>query len=277
MMKFSMSGEKAKPIKTIIEVVSSLTEGTESFIFSEKGIIFRSMEQSGAVFLNFDIEKDYFDEFELDQNLILGINIEDFRKVFSRTLSKDEKVTISHDEDKNRLVVTFKKEKSSTRTYSLSIHTADDSKAEIAEKAKSIPLSCQIHLAPNSFKELLGDVGIAADKSAKHLTITVNSNDSAIFEVNKGSEGMTAKVELSRGEADAPILNIERENDEDIQAVYDMDYLEKLTKLDAIADSVKLELGNNNPLRIIFKLEQIDFTFLMAPLETEDDFDDDND
>lgn len=271
----SMTGEKAKPFKAIIDVVSSFTDGAENFIFSESGVILRSMESSGAVFVNFDISNDYFDDFKVDKNVILGINIEDMKRVFSRSLNPEEKVTLRHDEDKNRLVVTFKSN-SSTRRYSLSLHTAEEDNASVAEKAKSIPLSCQIQLAPGSFKNLLADVGIAADKSAKHLTITVESNEQVLFEVNRGSEGMSAAVELKTGEADASIISITRENDETIRSVYDMDYLEKIAKLDVLAESSLLEFGNNNPLRITFSIDKIDFTFLMAPLETEDDYEDED-
>ena len=63
-------------------------------------------------------------------------------------------------------------------------------------------------------------------------------------------------------------------------SVYDMDYLEKLTKLDMIANKVKFELDTDNPLRVTFEfVDNIEFLFLMAPLETGDedeDFDDED-
>ncbi|MHA2364320.1 MAG: hypothetical protein ACXAC7_10205 [Candidatus Hodarchaeales archaeon] len=281
MFSCTLTGEKARPIKTIIDVVSSMIEGPKNFIFNDTGIVLRSMESSGAVFINFDIAKDYFDSFELDEPVILGLNIDDLKRVFSRSLAADEKISFKHDENKNKFIITFKKPDSSRRTYSLTLHTAEEDNAAIAERAKSIPLSCNLVLAPGSFKELLADVGIAADKSAKHLTITLESNDKALFEVNKGSEGMSAQVELSTGSDEsqgaAPILSIEREGDENVQSVYDMDYLEKMTKLDGLSEKVLLELASENPLRITFNLDKIDFTFLMAPLETDSDYDDEDD
>lgn len=271
-MEYTFSGEKVKPIRTIIEVVSSIVDGNNNFIFSDRGIALRTMEPSGAVFISFDIERDYFSSSEVDEETMLAINIEDLRKVLSRSIDAAETVTLAYKPDENKLVVTYQKvDKSQKRMYKLALHSPNEQDPSIYERAKTLPLSCTLNLQPGALKEILGDVGVAADKAQKSLTLNVDT-EGVIFEVNQGMEGMSAKVELRKDNTDGagPIMGLELEDDEAISALYDMDYLEKLTKLDGLAENVKLELGDNSPLRINFTISSIKFTYLMAPLEEED-------
>lgn len=276
----SVSNDQIKYLRTIVDVTSGIVSGPQLFQFSESGLFFESMEQSGAVFLTFNVNKSFFKEYKLEKVLELKLNIDDLKKILSRNLGPDEELLFNYGEVSGKFALHFIKGSGQKRKYEIPIHDLDSSdNRDIGEKARSIPLSCQINLEPGSFKEILADVAIAADKSQKHLHIKI-SKDLAIFEINRGLEGMNALVELPVQENQ---LTINLEDDQDVESNYDMEYLEKLTKLDTIADKVGLELASDSPLRIIFNIsDNLEFMFLMAPLELgdddlDDDFDEDED
>lgn len=277
MLTATITNDKVKFLRTMIDVSQGIVNGPQLFQFSENGLFFESMEQSGAVFVTFNVTKGFFKEYKLDKLLELKLNIDDLKKILSRALGSDEELIFNFN-DANKFAIHFIKSSGQKRKYEIPIHDIEeDDKRDIGEKARSIPLSCQINLEPGSFKDILADVGIAADKSQKHLQIKVNKQ-LITFEINRGMEGMNALVELPVADNQ---ISISMEDDDDVASNYDMDYLEKLTKLDALTHKIGLELATDGPMRIIFNLsDDLDFMFLMAPLELgdeDDDFEDEYD
>ncbi len=272
-LELTLSGEKLLPLRILIETVAVFSDGAETFIFTTEGINFQTMDSSGAAFFTFQIPKEYFDTYAVNESRLIALNLEDFRKVITRPISNDEKITLKMDDDKNRFFVILKKPSRSQRTYSLTLHTPGEIEQQTFDRAQAMQLRCQIFLAPaRTFKEILADLGVVADKSVKHMTIDVKSHTEAFFSMNRGSEGASAELVLNTPDPEkeqqvAPIKSIEYiGNNGPFSAVYDMDYLEKLTKLEGQSQGTLLEMGNGQPLRIKIQLDgDIQAMFLMAP------------
>lgn len=274
MLMCQINNENIKYLRTIIETTSNIVSGPRTFRFTQEGLSFESMDQ-GSVFVYFKVLKEFFTTYELKNDVLeLRLNIDDLKKVLSRAISSDEILTLNFS-DSNKFGINFSKSsgQGQKRKYELALHNPDDDeeKRNISEVIKSIPLSCHMVLNPGSFKEILSDVGIAGEKDAKHLIISVD-NSFAKFEINKGSEGMNALVEIPTNDASYQI----KIDEDSVKASYDMEYLDKLTKLDTVSKKVDFELGSDKPLRITFKIsDPIDFIFVMAPLVEEDEEDSD--
>lgn len=274
MLTCQINNENIKYLRTIIEATSNIVSGPRTFKFTPEGLSFETMEQ-GSVFVYFSVQHEFFNKYELKNEILeLRINIDDLKKVLSRAISADEILTLNFT-DSNKFAINFSKAsgQGQKRKYELALHNPDDDeeKRNISEQIKSIPLNCYMGLAPGVLKDILSDVGIAGEKDSKHLTINVDSSI-AKFELNKGSEGMNAVVELPVTDSS---YNIKLEDDEAVKASYDMEYLDKLTKLDPVSKKVDVEMGSDKPLRITFNLsEQIEFVFVMAPLVEEDEDED---
>ena len=276
MLTCQIGNENIKYIRQIIDTTANIVTGPRTFKFTQEGLSLESMDK-GSVFVYFLVRKDFFSKYELKKDILeLRINIDDLKKVLTRAISSEEILTLSFS-DSNKFGINFSKSsgQGQKRKYELPLHNPDDDedKRNIGDLVKSIPLSCHMILNPGALKEILSDVGIAAEKDAKHLSINVD-NALAKFEINKGSEGMNALVEIPMSD---PSYQIKLE-EESVKASYDMEYLDKLTKLDPFSQKVDLELGTDKPLRITFKIsEPIDFIFVMAPLVEDEDEDEDSD
>ncbi len=273
MLTCQITTDNIKYLRTIIDTTSNIVSGPRTFRFNQDGLSFESMDQ-GSVFVYFNVSKTFFQTYELKNDVLeLRINIDDLKKVLSRSISSDEILTLNFS-DSNKFGINFSKStgQGQKRKYELALHNPDDDeeKRNISDVIKSIPLSCKMTLNPGSFRDILSDVGIAGEKDAKHLIINVD-NSFAKFEINKGSEGMNAQVEIPASDYDIKL------EEDTVKASYDMDYLDKLSKLDPVSTKVEFELGTDKPLRITFKIsEYIDFIFVMAPLVEEDEEEDDD-
>ena len=277
MLSSQVSNENIRYLRSLIDVCSNIVSGPQTFIFSaENGFSFESMEPSGAVFVYFNVPKEFFTLFECKKDILeLRINIEDLKKVLSRNLTSEEQLSFTYSES-SKFTINFVKEKGQKRKYELSLHNPqdDDSQRNLVDRVKSIPLNCTAIMNPGTFKDILADVGIAADKKDKPISVSVTSK-MLKFEMNRGMDGMTATVELPESELASKIV---LENDESFETVYDMDYLEKLTKIDAIASKVIFEFGIEKPLRMAFNIsDKMEFIFMAGPLQSDDDFEDSDD
>lgn len=272
MLMCQINNENIKYLRTIIDTTSNIVSGPRTFRFTQEGLSFESMDQ-GSVFVYFKVLKDFFTKYELKNDVLeLRINIDDLKKVLSRNISADEILSLNFS-DSNKFGINFSKSsgQGQKRKYELALHNPDDDeeKRNISEVIKSIPLSCHMILNPGSLKDILSDVGIAGEKDSKHLSINVDSSF-AKFEINKGSEGMNALVEIPVNDSSYQI----KLDEDNVKASYDMEFLDKVAKLDPVSKKVDLELGTDKPLRITFKiLDPIDFIFVMAPLVEEDEED----
>jgi len=279
MLRIVIAQPDIKIFKTCIETVANVFSGPKTFKFMPDRMQFQGMDQ-GSVFVFFDILKEYFKTYELDNDVLeLRVDVGDFKKILSRPMDESELLTMEFNSS-NKLELSFKKDTNNNkRKYELALHNPDDDteKRDIAEVIKSIPLTVGMNCKSGLLKKAFGDVAIAAEKDAKHLIVTGN-HDIITFQVNNGSEGMNALVELPTGEQDEyevltddPIFNI--------KASYDMEYIDKVIKLDDLTTKTLFQLDTDKPARFTFRIhEYIEFVFVEAPLveEADDESDDSN-
>ena len=124
-----------------------------------------------------------------------------------------------------------------------------------------------------NLKNILSDVGIVAQKDLRHLSVKIENRNELVFELKGDATGIYAKSVLKKGDG-SPIHEIKSDS-ERVESLYDMENLEKLFKIDAMADKSVMELSSDNPLRITFSLadDNIEFVYLVAPLDTEEEED----
>lgn len=271
MIDLSFKGSSAKDFKTLIDVVQGIVTGPRKFDFYPDKIVMASMENSSSVFVMFEIKKAFFDSYNVESEMSLGLSIDDLKKVFSRSIKDNANIKLSYSSTENRMLVTFDEDRSNVE-YKLNVHVPEEEHSEIVNKVKAIPLGCGISLEGGHLKNLLSDVGVVAQKdSTKQLAIRVSQNKEIVFELKSDQTGINAKSVIKTGDG-SPIESI-TSDEEQVEGFYDMDYLEKLFKIDAISNKARMELASEHPLRLTFTAAggSIEFIYLMAPLETETD------
>jgi hypothetical protein len=268
MIELSFKGAKAKEFKTLLEVVQAIVDGPRKWDFYSDKVVMACMENSSSVFVMFEIKKTFFDTYKVDESS-LGLSIDDLKKVFSRSIKDSAEIKMSYNNEENRLVIKFEEDRSSVE-YKLNVHVPEDEHSEIVSKVRAIPLGTSIKLeGGGNLKNILSDVGIVAQKELKQLAIKVNKTEEISFELKGDTTGINAKSTIRKGDG-SPIIEVSTDMDE-VTSFYDMDYLEKLFKIDSISEQALMELASDHPLRLTFALgnNNIEFIYLMAPLEVE--------
>ncbi|MHA2104773.1 MAG: hypothetical protein ACW981_15200, partial [Candidatus Hodarchaeales archaeon] len=255
------------------DVLQSIVVGPRKFNFDQDKIVMASMEESAAVFVMFELNKSLFSNYNVEDATSLGLSLDDLKKVFSRSFKDDANLTMKYSPDSNKFDITFEEGVSKVE-YKLNVHVPDVDNSDTVSKVKAIPLDSEITFeGGGNLKNILSDVGIVAQKDLRHLAIIIENKNELIFELKGDATGIYAKSSLKKGEK-SPIHEIKCDSDH-VESLYDMENLEKLFKIDAIADKSVMELSSDNPLRLTFNLKDnnIEFIYLVAPLDTEEEED----
>lgn len=101
--------------KTCVGAISGMIDEA-AFKVSPEGMKMRAMDPSHICLVDFELRKEAFNEFLVNEPVTLGINLLGMDKILSRARTDDEFV-LELDAEKNRLVLTFKS--ASTRSFSM--------------------------------------------------------------------------------------------------------------------------------------------------------------
>ncbi len=203
--------------------------------------------------VDFELKKSFFEEYEVDQEQDIGLNIVDLTSILKRSKKSS---TISFVLEDSRFRVLIKN--GTQRRFQLPV--LDISKEEVPN----------LEQLEEQFKvkvELLGNVLEEFLKDAKLIT------DAVIFSVKDKKFKMEAIGDVSKAEVeleagDEGLISLEGV---EARAKYPLDYLRKIMKASKASDSVSLYFANDFPLKISFNISSdVKLDFVVAPRTIEE-------
>lgn len=239
--------EDPKLLKDSLKSISNLiSEGM--FKVTDEGLKLVAADPAMIALVDFKMEKDAFDDFEVEGEEEIGVNLEKMYSILKRAGSSDE-LTLSSKEDSK---VVIKLENSSSRTFSLPLLNIDE---ENELSTQDLEFNAVADLKTDALSEGIGDAKIVSDSvtveaESGKITIKAEGNNSnAEFQIEEGSEGLLD-------------LNV----DSPIKSMFSLGYLSKMMKADKLADTVKMKMGNDYPVRLEFQVpEKLELGFVLAP------------
>ena len=234
---------KADTLREIIGVVSTLVEEIKLNIDTD-GLSLRAVDPAHVAMVDLSLKAGAFEQLKADKTEI-GIDIDKLKEVLKLAKVGDI-LTMKHDEDKNKLVITVE---NITRRMSLV-----DTTGMSDPKVPNLNLSAKVKLKSSELSQ-----GIKASESVSdHIAIVVGPDG---FELK--SEGDTDSVELKLPKD----LLEELEIREPVKSLYSLEYFSNMIRSVGTAEFVTLYLGNNYPIRIEFDLAGSEghAVYLLAP------------
>ncbi len=235
-------------MKTVSDLIS---EGL--FQLTDDGVKLIAADPAMVALVDFKIEKDVFENYELDEEDKVGLNLENFYSILRRANS-DDTITFEVKEDESKFYI--KMENSSTRNFSLPIlNLSEDDIPSTDQLDFTVTAELETSVLESAIKDALvvGDsVTISADSET--LNIEAEGDQSNVdFSISGDSPGV---MELEGGEA---------------RSMFSLDYLNNMTGAKKLSDNVELKLGEDFPMRLNFTVpEQARLSFVLAPRIEED-------
>ncbi|MCY0868473.1 MAG: proliferating cell nuclear antigen (pcna) [Desulfurococcus sp.] len=233
-----------------IAAISKIIEEA-SFKIDENGLSLRAMDPSTVVFVEFQIPRDAFSEYEVEGSHVIGVNMEEVAKVLKRA-RKGDSLILEVLKD-GRLSVVF--EGHGLRRFNVpSVELTYEELPKI-----SFDVGFKGKILPKAFKDIVSEVKPISDS----VEFRAQREESKLI-VASSSEIAEVEIEFSASEG----ALIEYEILEDSRAKYTIDYLADITSASQAAEVMSLEFGNDTPIKLTYELIGGGvLTFYVAPRE----------
>ena len=246
-MKFEATLGNTSLFKDSIETISDIIdEGI--FEVSDDGISLVATDRAMVAVVDFEMKKDAFEEFNLEGETKIGLNMPNLVSICKR-IKPEDKLILKLDNKDNKLNLIFKG--LSERRFSVPIIDVSEDDVPPTDEL-DFPLSVEI--LSNVLKEGISDAEVVAD--------------SVKFRADKDFFGMRAEGDMS--DTELKLINGETENlkitgKEHVESRFPIDYLKRMIKASKIAPRTTINLGNDYPLKLEFGTDKVKMNFVLAP------------
>ncbi len=231
-------------MKTISDLIS---EGL--FQLTEDGLKLVAADPAMVALVDFKIEKDVFETYELDEEDKVGLNLENLYSILRRANSGDT-ITLELEEDESKFHI--KMENGSTRNFSLPILNLSEDDIPDTESLNQFNVDADLETAV--LESAIKDAMVVGD------SVTVSADDSSIKIV---AEGDQSNVDFTITEDSEGVMEIDGS---EASSMFSLDYLSSMVKAKKLSDTVELRLGDDFPMRLNFEVpEKARLSFVLAP------------
>lgn len=239
---------EARTMKSLAEAISNLID-EGALRATKEGIKMRAVDPAHVAMVILDLSSKAFEEYEVDGETVLGIDLEKFNTILRRA-GPNERLEMKLDEGTNRLKITVRG--ISTRSFNLPL-------IEVSEEELRVPqidYPAQLKIDAGVIREGLKDAETVSD----HVALEVDKNT---FYMRASGDAGDVEVKLGKDDEAMVELNVK----ETVKSLFSIEYLDDMMKASLATDVVLISLGNNLPVLLELKLgaEVGKIVFLLAP------------
>lgn len=235
-------------INSIATIGELIDEGL--FKLSKDGISFIAADRAMVAVVDFKISSQAFDKYEIDQEQSIGLNVTNFLSILKRCGSGDK---LSLGLKDSKLEVTI--EGNSKRRFLVPLL---DLRQEEVPPIDQLSFSAKAVLKPAILQSGIDDAEIIAD------AVMFQTLDNKFL---MSAAGDVSKTELELEKGNESLLEL---MDGNVKSRYPLGYLKKMIKAAKIADVVSVQFGQDYPMKVEFKNEKCQLSFILAPRVSDD-------
>lgn len=223
-----------------------ISEG--NFVAKPAGISFMATDPTMVALVQLELKPAVFKEYHVESETEISVNLDSILSVLRRAGAKDA-VTLEVEKGANKLNITLTGQ--STRKFTIPL--LDIEKGEIPEMNLDFP--AVVEMSSSIFSDGIADASIVGD------TMVLSAKD-GVF--NMASDGDTSNMSLHLDKSSEGVVAIKAISE--AHSKFSLDYLKKIEKATKISESVKLHLGKDYPLKVIFRApDKVELTYILAP------------
>ena len=221
-----------------VEIISELV--TEARIkVNEFGRSITAIDPANVAMVGFKLPKSAFSQFEVGSE-VLGVNMDNLKRILKRCGAGSSLVL-----EKRENQLEIKIYDKIRRNFSLNLIDVESEDKEMP----SLDFSSRVEMLSSYFVEAVEDCAVV--------------DDACSFIIKEGKFIIEAKsLNSARSEFSSDEVKIDAE---DCKAKYSLEYLQKFAKGAKICDRTILNFANEHPLKIEFKAQHFELSFILAP------------
>ncbi|MBI2546867.1 MAG: proliferating cell nuclear antigen (pcna) [Candidatus Aenigmarchaeota archaeon] len=244
-----MFSAKLSDAKLFVNAISTIGELIDEGVFNitKDGINLVAADRAMVAVVDFKMASSAFDEFQVDADQKIGLNITNMLSVLKR-IGADDKMSLNLQGSK----LEIKLEGKSKRRFVIPL--LDISQEEIPP-IQQLDFPVKVEVKPQILESGIEDADVISDAVMMEAL-----KDKFVMR----AEGDVSKAELELERGNENLLNLEAASE--VKSRYPLDYLKKMMKAAKIADNVTIWLGQDYPMRLEFKSgDKASLSFVLAP------------
>lgn len=251
---FRLRLNEPKVFIKLMEILGKLLDLAELSIASDS-LKLVAMDASHVLNINLTLPGAFFNEYMIYTPQTIRLDLKELNRVLKR--SREELLFLMDSSTENKLLAQFQKDKNK-RNFKVKLQDPIDA----VEPIREIDYEAALRFDAGRFAELIGDALLASD----YATFTVESKKSEdAFIIDAIGDDTEFNAEI-RDFLEKPTIPGTQ------QAVYSLEYLSDIAKLEDISSVVNLQFSNEMPLELTYSLEKEGVIVLtLAPRVTEEE------
>ena len=243
---FKLRLDDSKVFSSAINIISEfITEAT--FKINSEGFKLISMDPANISMVILNILPSAFTEYKCEGEEEITVNVENMKQALRRIKPTE---AIAFTTDKNALVMEILGKTS--KKFRIPLLEKEGGE----KKIPSLTFKAEVEIDAKEFKDYIEDAAVVGDALSIFATkdtiklVSGETSSKVDIEINKDSSDILIKMKV----------------DEDLKSIYSIEYLKKMSKASAIADTALLRFSQDYPLRIDFKaINKVQMSFILAP------------
>ena len=241
-----------KLLRNSIDTISQLIDDG-LFKLSKEGMELSAADRATVSFVDFKLNSSAFDDYKCDANISIGLNLLNFLTVLKRANAND-KLTLNLDEKENKLEIIL--EGDSKRKFAIPLI---EIRREEMPQVDKLEFTADAKVRADIIEQGINDADIVADS----IIIELSEDNLRMF-----ASGNSSKSELNLEKGNEALLDLRAGTR--VQSRYSLEYLKKMIKGSRISDSMKIMLGKDFPLKMLFESKDACLSMILAPRVSED-------
>ena len=246
--------KNGKIFGSVVGAIASLMDEVTVSI-THDGLSVRAMDPGHVALADLRMSRAAFEEYAVESDLELGIDLGRLNTILKRAGSKD-RVELALSEDGSALRVTLSTAQgdevtisnSTTRRFDLPL--IDVGEEEFPEPELGFP--AKVEIDPKVLSEGIKDAEIVSDH------VTLRADEDALYISARGDLG-SVEVRVEKEQA------ISFTCEEPCRSMFSIEYLKDMLRAGDMAETVRINLGSDIPLKLEFVAEGVSLSFLLAP------------
>jgi len=240
--------ENPQLLLRVVEIISELVTEVRIKV-GEFGLSITAIDPANVSMVNFRVPRSAFTQFESGADE-LGINLDSLKQILKRCGTKSSLIL-----GKKENMLNIQIQDRIKRNFTLSLIEIESEDIDFGAKVANMEFSSRVELSSIDLIASIEDCAVVSDS----CSFIIQDEDFIIEAKSLNS----ARSEFSGDEA-----KIEAEN---CKVKYSLEYLQKFMKGAKLCEKTILQFSNDHPLKIEFKSENMNLSFVLAPrVETDD-------
>lgn len=213
------------------------------------------MDTSHVALVSLNLSMEGFESYRCDQNIVLGININNLSKVM-KLADPSDSITLSADQDPSTLKITFDNAKTQRSTeFAMNLITLDVEHLSIPDTE----YSSLITINSGEFSKICKEL----QSLSESLTIATQSDHVQLSVEGQAGSGF---IKLTNNDSDRKEDQTSIEVEEPVSQQFALNYLNLFNKASSLSSFTRLCLHQEQPLVTEFKIDSLGvLKYYLAP------------